>query len=220
MGAFFPLDSHFMVYFITLEMHVFSHWFPITWEKTAKTIEWGKFGKLVPCNILNIKIPLYVENLGNWYSYFSHSVGAFFPLDSYFMVYFIIYEIYGFPLQFPIAQENAGKSIELGEPRKLVPVFSLSYGCFSSIRLPFMVYFVTTGEMHGFSHQNPLCELSGYFSTVLLILLVPKSIDSIKEKTKNSIRYTPFFFKKKRKTSSRHAGIQSKIYQKKKSERI
>ena len=62
-----------------------------------------------------------------------------------------------------------------------------------------MVYFVTTGEMHGFSHQNPLCELSGYFSTVLLILLVPKSIDSIKEKTKNSIRYTPFFFKKKKK---------------------
>ena len=161
-----------------------------------------------------------MENLGNWYSYFSHSVGAFFPLDSYFMVYFIIYEIYGFPLQFPIAQENAGKSIELGEPRKLVPVFSLNYGCFSSIRFPFMVYFVTTGEMHGFSHQNPLCELSGYFSTVLLILLVPKSIDSIKEKTKNSIRYTPFFLKKKRKTSSRHAGIQSKIYQKKKSERI
>ena len=216
MGAFFPLDSHFMVYFITLEMHVFSHWFPITWEKTAKTIEWGKFGKLVPCNILNIKIPLYVENLGNWYSYFSHSVGAFFPLDSYFMVYFIIYEIYGFPLQFPIAQENAGKSIELGEPRKLVPVFSLNYGCFSSIRFPFMVYFVTTGEMHGFSHQNPLCELSGSFSTVLLFLFVPKSIDSLKEKTKKRDNLNSFF--KKRKTNSRHPGIQSKIYQKKKSE--
>ena len=47
----------------------------------------------------------------------------------------------------------------------------------------FMVYFVTTWEMHGFSHQNPLCELSGCFSTVLFFLLVPKSIDSLKEKT-------------------------------------
>ena len=33
---FFPLDSYFMVYFITWEMHVFSHQFPIKWEKTAK----------------------------------------------------------------------------------------------------------------------------------------------------------------------------------------
>ena len=90
MGAFFPLDSHFMVYFITWEMHVFSHWFLITWEKTAKTIEWGKFGKLVPGNIL--ENPLYVENLGNWYSNFSHSMDSLFPLDSHSMVYFIICE--------------------------------------------------------------------------------------------------------------------------------
>ena len=38
---------------------------------------------------------------------------------------------------FPIAWENAVKSIELGEPRKLVPIFSLTYGYFSSIRFPF-----------------------------------------------------------------------------------
>ena len=44
----------------------------------------------------------------------------------------------------------------------------------------YMVYFVTTWEMHGFSHQNPLCDLSGCFSTVLFFLLVPKSIDSLK----------------------------------------
>ena len=80
----------------------------------------------------------------------------------------------------------------------------------------FMVYFVTAGEMHGFSHQNPLCELSGCFSTVLLFLLVPKSIGSLKEKTKKPDKVNSFF--KKRKTNSRHAGIQSKIYQKKKSE--
>ena len=76
MGAFFPLDSYFIVYFMKWEMHVFSHQFPTTWEKTAKPIKWGKPGKLVHGNIL--QNPSYVENLGNWSSYFSHSMGAFF----------------------------------------------------------------------------------------------------------------------------------------------
>ena len=79
-----------------------------------------------------------------------------------------------------------------------------------------MVYFVTTEEMHGFSHQNPLCQLSGCFSTVLFFLLVPKSIDSLKEKTEKTDKVNSFF--KKRKANSRRAGIQSKIYQKKKRE--
>ena len=39
------------------------HQFPITWEKTAKPIEWGKPGKLVPGNIL--QNPSYGENLEN-----------------------------------------------------------------------------------------------------------------------------------------------------------
>ena len=59
-----------------MEMHVFSHQFPITWEKTAKPIELGKPGKLVPRNIL--QNPLHGENLGNCYSYFSHSMDYFF----------------------------------------------------------------------------------------------------------------------------------------------
>ena len=103
--------------------------------KDSKAIAWRNFGKLVPGNIQ--QNPLYVENLGNRYSYFSHSMGAFFPLDSHSMVYFIICEIHGFPHQFPIACENAVKSIELGEPRKLVPIFFLTYEYFSSIRFPF-----------------------------------------------------------------------------------
>ena len=76
---FFPLDSHFVVYFITWEMHVSSHQFPITWEKTAKPIEWGKSGKLVPDNIL--QNPSYV--------FFSHRMCAFFPLDSHPTTHFI-----------------------------------------------------------------------------------------------------------------------------------
>ena len=57
----------------------------------------------------------------------------------------------------------------------------------------FMVYFVTTEEMHGFSHQNPLCEFSGYVSTVLLFVLVPKSIDYLKGKTKKPDKVNSFF---------------------------
>ena len=140
-GAFFSLDSHSMVHFITWKMHMCSHQFPKTCEKTAKPIEWRKLGKLVHKKIL--QNPSYVENLGNWYLYFSHSMGAFFPLDSHSVVYFIIYEMHGFPDQFPIAWESAAKSIKLGEPGKLVPIASPKYGYFSSIRF---LYFLPHGN--------------------------------------------------------------------------
>ena len=47
--------------------------------------------------------PLHEEDLGNWYSYFSHSMGAFFLFDSHPVVYFITWEMHGFSHQFPIA---------------------------------------------------------------------------------------------------------------------
>ena len=131
-GCFFPLDSRPMVYFITWEMIGFSCQFPKVWKIAGQPIEWEKPEKSISRKIL--QNPSYEENLGNWYSYFSHSMGAFFPLDSHSMVYFIICEIHGFPHQFPVARESAAKSIELGESRKLVPIFSLTYGHFSSIR--------------------------------------------------------------------------------------
>ena len=130
--CFFPLDSRPMVYFITWEMIGFSCQFPKVWKIAGQPIEWEKPEKSISRKIL--QNPSYEENLGNWYSYFSHSMGAFFPLDSHSMVYFIICEIHGFPHQFPVARESAAKSIELGESRKLVPIFSLTYGHFSSIR--------------------------------------------------------------------------------------
>ena len=120
MGAFFPLDSHFMVYFITWEICVFSHQFSITWEKTAKPNELGKPGKLIPGNIL--QNPSYVENLRNWYSHFPHSMGGFFPLDSHPMVYFITWKCMVFLIKFPIALEKSAKPIELGRPGKLDPI--------------------------------------------------------------------------------------------------
>ena len=49
----------------------------------------------------------YKENLGNWYSHFSHSADAFFPSDSHPMVYFITWEIHGFSHQFLIAWKDS-----------------------------------------------------------------------------------------------------------------
>ena len=45
--------------------------------------------------------------------------------------------------------------------------------------------------------QNQPHKLSGCFSTVLLFLLVIKSVDSLKEKQKKPIRLTPFLKKEK-----------------------
>ena len=97
--CFFSLDSHPVVYFIIWEMHGFYHQFSIAQEKGRKYIKWAMPGKLAPGKIL--QNPPYVQNLGNWYSYFSQSMSAFFPLDSHPMVNFIICEIHGFPHQFP-----------------------------------------------------------------------------------------------------------------------
>ena len=129
-------------------------------------MEWGKFGRLVPGNIL--RNPLYVENQGNWYSYFFHSMGAFFQLDSHSMVYFKIREIHGLPLQFPIAWENAVKSMGLGEPRKLVPIFSLTYEYFSSIRFPFYgIFCYHRGNVWFFPSKSTLRALWLFFHSII-----------------------------------------------------
>ena len=139
----------------------------------------------------------------------------FFPLDSHSMVYFVICKIHGFPFQFPIAWENALKSIELGEPRKLIPIFSLTYGYFSSIRFPFYgIFCYHRGNSWFFPSKSSLRALWLFFHSITFSTCF--SIDSLKEKTKKPDKVNSFF--KKRKTNSRHAGIQSQIYQKKKSE--
>ena len=52
--------------------------------------------------------------------------------------------------------------------------------------------------MHGFSHQNPLCDLCGCFPTVLFFIAIPKSIDSLKEKTEKPDKVNSFFKKKEK----------------------
>ena len=88
-----------------------------SWENPRKPIVCGEPGKLI--------LILFPQH------------GCFFPLDSHPMLYFIIFKIHGIPHQLSRAWENAVKSIELGQPGKLVPIFSPTYGYFSSIRFPF-----------------------------------------------------------------------------------
>ena len=64
-------------------------------------------------------------------------MGAFFSSDSNPVVYFIIWEMHGFPRQFLIVQENTAKLIVWGETGKLVLILFPYYGRFFSIRFPF-----------------------------------------------------------------------------------
>ena len=89
--------------------------------------------------------------------YFSLSMGAFPPLDSHPMAYFIIWEMLGFPHQLPTLRENATKLIVWGEPGKLVLIFFPWYGCFFPIR------FSSYGILHHMG--NKWVSLSIFHST-------------------------------------------------------
>ena len=144
-------------------------------------------------------------------------MGAFFSLDSHSMVYFIICEIHEFPVQFPIAWENGMKSIELGEPTKLVPIFSLTYGYFSSIRIPFYgIICCHKRNAWFFSSKSTLWPL-WLFSRSIIFYSYSKIYWFLERKNRKTWQ-GKLLFLKKRKTNPRHVGIQSKIYQRKKSE--
>ena len=159
MGAFFPSNSHPLVYFSIWEMYGFPHKFSPVRKNATKPMVWGKvweidthtspivwvlfshpipilwytssYGKCMgfPINFPQYgkmqQNPWYGKSLGNWYSYFFHSMGAFFPLDSHFMVYFIIWEMHVFPHQFLIVRENATKPFVWVKPGKLVLILFL-----------------------------------------------------------------------------------------------
>ena len=142
-------------------MSVFSHSIPILWYTSL-------YGK---CMGLLINFPqhgkmeqnlLYRKKLGNWYSYFSHSMGAFFSLGSHPMVYFIIWEIYVFSHRFPAPiispscgilhhTGNALVSPSISRSTEITNTFSIAWALFShQIHIP-MVYFITW-EMNEFLH--------------------------------------------------------------------
>ena len=71
---------------------------------------------------------LRMDELENWYSHFSHSMGDFSPYNFHPTVYFIIQEMHGCPREFLIVWENATKPFEWGEPGKLVLTLFPQYG--------------------------------------------------------------------------------------------
>ena len=105
----------------------FSHSIPILWYTSAYgkcmgfPINFSQYGKMK-------QNPWYGESLGNRQSYFSHSMGVFFPSNSHPVVYFSIWEMHGFPHQFLIVCENATKSFVWGEPGKLLLMLFPQYG--------------------------------------------------------------------------------------------
>ena len=99
--------------------------------------------------------PCYGESLGNWYSYFPHSMVAFFPLGFHPVVYFIIWKMHGFPHQFPKLRENARK-----KPRYRESLGNLNSCCSHSVVTFFpldshpMAYFIIWENM-GFAITFP-----------------------------------------------------------------
>ena len=76
------------------------------------------------------------EIVGNWYSYFSCSMCAFFPNESHPMVYFITWDIQGYSYQFLISWKDAAKPNLWGRLWIKIPMFFPKYGYFSSNIFP------------------------------------------------------------------------------------
>ena len=109
----------------------------------------GKSGKLVPCNIL--KNPLYVENLENWYSYFSQVWVLFSArLPSYKLLHHMG-NAWVFSSNFPLHSEIHQNGECLGT---WFPYFFHKMGVFFPLDSHPAVYLIIWG-MHGFSHQLP-----------------------------------------------------------------
>ena len=84
----------------------------IIWgEMHGFSINFPQYGKMQ-------QNPWYGESLGNRYSSFSHSMVLF----SHPMVYFSIWEMYGFPHKFPTVRENATKPMVSGRSGKSITI--------------------------------------------------------------------------------------------------
>ena len=76
-------------------------------------------------------------NLGKWYSYFSHDMGALLPLDSHLVVYFIIGEMHGFSSQIFHSIRKVSETHRMGKTWAIGShTFSIKCVAFS-IRFPF-----------------------------------------------------------------------------------
>ena len=99
--------------------------------------------------------PLHGENLGNWYTYFSHSMGAFFPIR--FPSYGILHHM-GNAWFFSSISHSMGKGSKTYQMGKAWEIgyhtVSIVWVCFPLDSHP--VAYLIIWEMHVFSHQFPM----------------------------------------------------------------
>ena len=134
-GASLPLDFHPMECFITWEMHVFPHQFPLAWEKAAKHIEWGKPRKLVPIQFLSIDV-------------FSHQITILWYTSSHGKFMY-------FPINVP-RHEKRQQNLSKGENlRNWFPYNFRSMGVFF-LQITILWYTSSHGKCMCFSHQFPI----------------------------------------------------------------
>ena len=148
------------------------------------------------------------------------------------MVYFIILEIHGFSHQFLIAWEKAGKPIKWekqsmrkwSEIHGIGRVWEIETRIFQNVRVNFFnQFFILRYTMGNASLFPSIFNSTGKYSKIYSVSsqvvfpqydCVPKSGDSLKEQKEKINKVNSFF--KKIKFNSRDAGIQRKLYQKKK----
>ena len=196
-GCFFPLDSHPVVCFIIRETHGFFHQFPITWEKAAKCIEWEKG----ICSWKNPIKPIPWGEPGKLVLKLFHTMGAFsFRFSSYGILHHM-----GNARVSPFTSHSIGQCSEIhwiGTAWKIgIHTFPKVWVLFFR-QIPTLWYtlpheksmdFPISFWKHGKIQQNPPCDLSGCFSTVLFFLLVPNSGDSLKEQTEKTDKVNSVF---------------------------
>ena len=145
MSAFFPSNSHLMVYFIICEMSEFPINFPQHKNMQKKHI-WGEPGE--PWGTLG--------NPGRAVG--SHTFPIVFVVFSYLIPILWYTSSLGKQMSFPSISHNIEKCSEMhqiGRPAKLVPILSPKYKYFFSIRFPSQAC-ITTWEICSFSHQFPI----------------------------------------------------------------
>ena len=125
-GNVSEIDSHaFHIVWV-----LFSHQIPILWHISS-------FGKCMDFHINFSQYEKMQQNASNELNLekvvliLFPQYGGFSPCNFHPMVYFLIWEMDGFPNQFPIVQENATK------PGKLGLILFPYYGCYFPIRFPF-----------------------------------------------------------------------------------
>ena len=149
MGKTWEISNHtFPIVWVPFSLPIPILWYTSSYGKSMGfSINFPQFGKMQQ----NLS---YRADLGNWYSYFSHSRGAFFPFNSHP----VVYEKYiGFPINFP-QHEKIQQNPSYGEDlRNWYQHFSHGMGAFFLLDSHPMVFFITW-EMYRFSNQFPIAQ--------------------------------------------------------------